>query len=132
MTRQEYINSCVNSISKFHERDVNEDNDIEEMRYMIHSLQDVLGYDNKQIKDNLRRHSHDHIKEDIAQIINPQDTYIEYIRRMLPVLDRYSQVLKDIQSKFWNFAIDVWCPILSHNVIDSVLAIIEEPLNDVL
>ena len=128
---QEYIKSCVNSISKFHERDVNEDNDIEEMRYMIHSLQDVLGYDNKQIKDNLKRHSHDHIKEDIAQIINPQDTSIEYIRRMLPLLDRYSQVLKDIQSKFWNFAIDVWCPILSHNVIDSVLAIIEEPLNDV-
>ena len=128
---QEYIKSCVNNISKFHERDVNEDDDIEEIRYMIYSLQAVLGYDNIQIKDNLKRHSHDHIKEEIAHIMNPQDTSIEYIRRILPVLNRYGQVLKDIQSKFWNFAIDVWCPILSHNVIDSVLRIIEEPLNDV-
>ena len=71
---QEYIKSCVNIISKFHDRDGNEDNDIEEIRYMIYSLQAVLGYDNVQIKDNLKRHSQGHIKEEIAQKTKPQYT----------------------------------------------------------
>ena len=128
---EQYTEYCVSSISEFHNRDDNDKEYIEEIKYMINSLQVVHGYDNGEIKESININLIQHIRNSIAGIINPRGTAVENIRIFIHALNQYDQRLKDIQFEFGNFAVEVWCPILAFNLMDNILPRIKELLNHV-
>ena len=128
---EQYTKYCVRSISEFHNRDDNKKDYIEEIKYMINSLQVVHGYDNGEIKESINIDLIQGIRNSIAGMINPRGTAVANIRIFIHALNRYDQKLKDIQFEFGNFAVEVWCPILAFNLMDNILPRIKELLNHV-
>ena len=134
---QNYKKTCVEEIAKYHELDEHKTDDTEEMQCKIDNLLSMHHYDSnmtlciKDIRTHLNPHVCKQIKEKIAETIKIESNPVQNIQSCLKLLESYESSLQNIQLKFVNFAVEVWCPVLALNIIDNILSRIVVLLNHI-
>ena len=119
---EEYKKACVKNICRYQNVDSREVDEAEVLTYVIDSLQLMHHYDNTEIKALLHTQLSNCVKEKIAQNIQATELHpVENIQNLLYLVNSYDKKLQDIQLRYGNFAVEVWCPVLAFNIIDKML-----------